>query len=315
MYRLQTPRYTITIISLFLCCVLIASGQSTVPETPTEITQSTSEENPTEKSNSELKSKPPFYKVIFTRIKDKVDSFIPTDEHSENQRAFDISTTGDDKIRNFSFFAKMPFKFKSTKVSLSGKYNQTFENIVPASENENLTESELQKKRKWMFLSESYALGLEVNNTKKLFGLFNFGGQIDYENGITPELDPHVHVDLFTQFPLILKYDFLKVGAGIWGAGQKLTDMPEFHSGWHFHIDINSKCFNMRIETLPQWNFSDFRAIASPELVIKPFGGKFAFVIHGEIKYYPSKKVLTYEPVVDINPWDIRWTQLIRFPF
>ena len=262
-------------IALFLCCVLIAAGQSTDTEDPTKDSQSSSEENPAENVSSELKDNLSAPKGIFTRIKEKIAAFIPSDEHSKNQRAFDFSTNGDDKIRYFSFFSEVPLKFKSYEVSISGKYNQTFEN------------DKLLKK--WMFLSESYALGLEGSSTHKFFRFFTLGGQIDYENGITTEIDPHVHVDIFTQFPLVPKWDFIKGGVGIWVAGQELsTNCAKFHSGWHFHIDINSKYFNMMIEALPRWNFGEFRVIASPELVIKfkPFGKKFAFVIHGEIEYY-----------------------------
>ena len=328
MYRSQTTTYVITMIALFFCCVLIAAGQSTDTEDPTKDSQSSSEENPAEKVSSELKDNLPAPKGIFTRIKDKIASFTPSDEHSKNQRAFDFSTNGDDKIRYFSFFSEVPLKFKSYEVSISGKYNQTFQKKDPSSEMQHPpekdlssemqdpSESELQKK--WMFLSESYALGLEGSSTHKFFRFFTLGGQIDYENGITTEIDPHVHVDIFTQFPLFPKWNFIEGGAGIWVAGQELsTNSAKFHSGWHFHIDINSKYFNMMIEALPRWNFGEFRVIVSPELVIKfkPFGKKFAFVIHGEIEYYHNKSGLTLEPVFDINPWEIRWTQLIRVPF
>ncbi|MDE0314667.1 MAG: hypothetical protein OXM61_07190 [Candidatus Poribacteria bacterium] len=188
--------------------------------------------------------------------------------------------------------------------------------------------SEWEPLEKWLPLSKSYAFGLEGGSPNKFLKYFTFGTQIEYERDTSIVIDPHVHVDIFTQFPPYSKWKFLKCGVGIWGAGQQLsTNSAQFRSGWHFHIDIrsgecnlwhfNMKYFNMMIESIPRWNFGEFRVIGSPEMVIKfkDFGDKFAFVIHGEIEYYHNKTGLTFEPIVDINPWKMRWTQLIRVSY
>ncbi len=332
MYRTQTVINIIITISLFFCSIFIAAGQSTDTESTdteetTNINQSKSEENPAEKVGSELKDTLSIPKGFFARIKNKITSFIPDDEQSKNKDAFGVSTNADDKIRNFGIFAGVPLKFKFLNLSLNGKYSQTYHKNGLLSGMQNPSDSESQK-AKWMFLSESYAFGLETHLTKKLFRYFTLGTQIDYQNGITPEIDPHLHTDIFTQFPIVPKWDWLKGAVGIWVAGQQLgTNSAMRNSGWHIHIDTNVKGFkmwyfnimyiNMMIEALPRWNFGEFRVVGSPEMVIKfkPFGDKFALVIHGEIEYYYKKTGFTFEPIIDVDPLNIRWTKLIRVPF
>ena len=329
MHKRQIIIYSMIIIVTFFCCILIASGQSTDAEDSTENTQSSSEETPKEEDSPEIKDTPVTSKGFFARIKEKIESFIPDDPQSKNKDAFGVSTNADDKIRNFSIFAGVPLKFKSLKLAVNGKYSQAYHKNGLLSEMKKTSESESQKP-KWMFLSESYAFGLESHLTKKLFGFLTFGTQFDYQNGIKPEIDPHVHTDLFAQFPLASSGDWLKFkgAAGIWVAGQELgTNSAMFNSGWHLHIDTNIKGFkfcgldisyiNMMVEALPRWKLGEFRVIGSPEMVIKfkPFGDKFALVIHGEIEYYYKKTGFTFEPIVDIDPLKIRWTQLIRVPF
>lgn len=328
MYRSHTIIYVAIIATLF-CCVSIAAGQSTDEEDTTKDMESSSEENPTEKVSSELKDTVSTQKGFYKIIKDKIAQFIPDDPQSKNKNAFGISTNTDDKIRNFSIFAGLPLKFNFLKLNFNGKYSQAYHKNGLISEMKKTSDSESQKP-KWMFLSESYAFGLEAHLTKKLYKNMTIGTQFDYQSGITPEIDPHVHTDIFTQFPLVSRWNWFKLkGAiGIWGAGQQLgTNSAMRNSGWHFHIDTNIKGFkfwefnilyiNMMIEALPRWNLDEFRVIGSPEMVIKfkPFGDKFALVLHGEIEYYYKKTGFSFEPIVDIDPLKIRWTKLIRVPF
>ena len=327
MYRTQTTIYIITMISLCFCCIPIYASQSIDTEEAINNSQSTSEENSAEIASSELKDTLSTQQGLFASIKKEIRSFIPVDEQSKNKNAFGISTNADDKIRNFGIFAGVPFKFKFLNLSLNGKYNQTYYKNGFLSEMQNPSESESQK-AKWMFLSESYAFRLEAHLTKELFRYFTLGTQLDYQNGITPEIDPHLHIDIFTQFPIVSIWDWLKGAVGIWVSGQQLgTNLAMHNSGWHIHIDANVKGFNicqfnilyinMMIEALPRWKFGEFRVIGSPEMKIrfKPFGDKFEIVFHGEIEYYYKKTGFTFEPIVDFDPLNVRWTQLIRVPF
>ena len=316
MYISKIITYVISIIALFSCCVLIAAGQSTDEEDSTKDAQLSSEENLTDKASSDLKENLSAPKGIFTRIKDTIASYIPTDSGNNHEGAFDLSTNGDDILQNFNFFAKVPFKFESYEVSVSGKYLQTFQKKDISSENEH--PSEWKTLPKWKPLSKSYSFGLEGNHPRKFLNIFTFGGHIEYERDYSIVIDPHVHVGIFSEVPLWRKWDWIKGGAGIWVEGQQLsTNSPGFRSGLRFHIGIDSKFFNMVIEYLPHWNFREYRANASPELVFefKPFGKELALVLHAEIDYYSEKTELTVEPLFDIDKWDIRWTQLFRVPF
>ena len=80
----------------------------------------------------------------------------------------------------------------------------------------------------------------------------------------------------------------------------------------------------MLLEYLPHWNFKSYRLNTSPEIEFKlhnikiPFKkDKFSFsiVLMGEIDYYSENDAFTVEPLFEINPWEIRWTQLVRHRF
>ena len=309
MYRSKTIPNIIIMIAVIFCCVSIVSGQSLPEEIPTKDALSSMEEKerPIEKAESTIKDK-------IVAFKNKITSFIPSD--SENDGAFDFSTNGDDILQNFNFFLKVPLEFKSYEVSLSGKYHQTFQKKDISSKNKH--PSEWETLPHWQPLSKSYSFGLEGSSNRKVLGVFTFGGHIEYERDYSIVIDPHVHVGGFAEFPLYPKWKWMKGGAGLWLEGQQLsTHSSELRSGLRFHIEIDSKNFNMVIECLPHWDFKEFRANASPELVyeFKPFGKKLALVLHCEIDYYSEKTGLTVEPLFDINPWEIRWTQLFRVPF
>ncbi|MDE0084741.1 MAG: hypothetical protein OXU23_03450 [Candidatus Poribacteria bacterium] len=322
MCRLQITIYVMTVITVFFCCIPITAGQSTNEEESIETPQPTAEEHPTEKDSSTLKDKRPAKKGIFIHIKErivacknKIISYIPSDDDSRSEREFDFSTNGDDILQNFYFFAKVPFEFEAYELSLSGKYRQTFQKKDNTSDVE--SPSEWKTLPKLQTLSKSYAFGLELNSIHKFFDIVPVGGYFDYERDFSIEMDPHVHLSIFAETSLLPKKDWIMAGTGIWIEGQQLATTPGFRSGLRLHLEINWKNFNMMIECLPHWNFREFRLNASPELVFefKPFGKELAFVLHGEIDYYSENTGLTVEPLFDIDPWEIRWTQLFRVPF
>ncbi len=326
MYTAKIIPYVFSIITVFFCIILLAKGQSNHEENPPKNAQSSLEENAKEKASSDLKKNLPTTKGIFTRVmdrivafKNKITAYIPSYSHEENEREFDFSTNGDEILQNFQFFAKVPFKFKSYEVSVNGKYLQTFrkKEIPPSSED--IHPSKWKKLPKWKPFSKSYSFGLEGNRTREFLNIFTFGGHIEYESDYSIVKDPRVHVGVFSEVPLRRKWNWIKGGTGIWLEGQQLdTNSPELRSGLRFHIEIDSKYFNMMIECLPHWNFREYRANASPELVFefKPFGKELALIFHAEIDYYHTvDPVLTVEPQFDIDEWDIRWAQLFRIPF
>ena len=328
MYRSKAILNTFLIITVIFYGVAIASGQSPTKDASTKNATPSLEEKdtPIVKSESAPKDKIPnpksrlaYLKDKIVAFKDKITSFIPS--NSENDGEFDFSTNGDDILQNFFFFLKVPLEIKSYEVSLSGKYHQTFQKKDISSKSEH--PSEWETLPHWQPLSKSYSFGLEGSSTRKVLGVFTFGGHIEYERDYSIVMDPHVHVGGFAEFPLFPKWKWMKGGAGLWLEGQQLsTHSPKLRSGLRFHIEIDSKYFNMVIECLPHWDFKEYRANVSPEVVyeFKPFGKKLDLVLHCEIDYYSEKTSqkktgLTVEPLFDIDPWEIRWTQLFRVPF
>ena len=80
----------------------------------------------------------------------------------------------------------------------------------------------------------------------------------------------------------------------------------------------------MLIEYLPHWGFKSYRLNTSPEIEfkinnlnipLKKDNISFSIVLHGEIDYYSESQNFTVEPLFEVNPWEIRWTQLIRHKF
>lgn len=186
MCRLQITIYVMTVITVFFCCIPITAGQCTNEEESIETPQPTAEEHPTEKDSSTLKDKRPAKKGIFIHIKErivacknKIVSYIPSDDDSRSEREFDFSTNGDDILQNFYFFAKVPFEFEAYELSLSGKYRQTFQKKDNTADVEN--PSEWKTLPKLQTLSKSYAFGLELNSIQKFFDLVTVGGYFDYE--------------------------------------------------------------------------------------------------------------------------------------
>ena len=71
------------------------------------------------------------------------------------------------------------------------------------------------------------------------------------------------------------------------------------------------------IEYLPHLSFDKYRINVSPafEFKFNLFDNQLALVLYVEIDYYSEGKDFTLEPLFDLNPLNIRWTQLIRHKF
>ncbi|MCG9129952.1 hypothetical protein JT359_20380 [Candidatus Poribacteria bacterium] len=326
MYTAKIIPYFISIITVFFWCILFAKGQSNQEENQPKNTQSSLQEDVKETTSSDIKHNLTTDKGVFTQIKDlivtfksKIAAYIPSNIDDENDREFDFSTNGDEILQNFKFFAKVPFNFKSYEVSVNGKYLQTYQKKEIPPSTEDIHPSEWKKLPKWTPFSKSYSFGIEAYHTREILNVFTLGGNIEYESDYSIVTDPRVHVSIFSEVPLWRKWNWINAGSGIWVEGQQLdTKLPELRSGLRFHIEIDSKYFNMVVECLPNWNFREYRVNVSPELIFefKPFGKELSLVFHTEIDYYHfDVPELTVEPHFDIDEWDIRWTQLFRVPF
>ena len=79
------------------------------------------------------------------------------------------------------------------------------------------------------------------------------------------------------------------------------------------------------IEYLPHWRFGKYqqRFNISPKVEFKLRNKKiwfidefpFSIVLMGEIDYDFANKYSTIEPLIEIDPWEVRWTQLVRHRF
>ena len=284
MNRAQTTILLTTMIAAFLCCLLVADVQSATEEK----TMAESERDP------------------------------------EQKRTFDFFPNGDDNLQSFNFmfelpFGQKPFKFEGIEGSLGGKYFVTFQK-PDLPEDISLWASLRREFSEMAAISESFALRLEGNAP----GNFGAGGYIELESDYSLEIDPHLHLTGYARYS---PYAFVEVAVGGWGEVQRLgkeeREEGRYRYGLRAHLDLEHHIkpiyVSMMVEYLPDLSVGKVRhrVSASPEIEWRfKIGDKqLALVLHIEIDYYSKKKDLTLEPLLDLNPLDIRWTQLIRHRF
>ena len=289
MNRLQTIPLAITMIATPLCCLLIADAHSDHEEKPTD--------------NCE---------------KDD------TDDTTDG--TFDFFTNGDDNLQSLNFMFELPISFneseptckhKQIEASFSGKYFVTFSK-PDLPDDVSILDSFVKQLSDMRTVSETFALRLEGSTLSQL----GLGGYIEMESDYSITTDPHLHFTSYAQYALC---SFVKVALGGWAEARRLGKKPSengrYRYGLRTHLDIehNTKktAFSMMIEYLPHLNFDKYRVSASPEfeLKFKAFGKQLGLVFHTEIDYYSENTDLTVEPLLDLKPWEIRWTQLIRHRF
>lgn len=276
-----------------------------------------------------------------------------TEDEDQKQRKgdgdFSLSFPGDNKVqslnlfferyRNFSAFEfKIP-KFKTiksegAKFELGGNYFLTFQKPELPSEGD-LWETLLGSFSGWELLSRSYAFRLEGSTIDKI----GVGGYIEVEGDKSIETDPILHTTLYGEWT---PWSFIEIAFGGWWEVQQLgkeLKCPEnlseeaclsferVYGGLHGHIKFQyeSNCIDSSVmfELLPNLGFDKYRFNVSPEIEIKLqdkkilFIDKFPFsiVIMGEFDYDSGNQYATIEPLIEINPWEIRWTQLVRYEY
>ena len=311
MYRSRMVLLAITTIATLFCSALVVTAQSTPEEK-----QTTEVELP--KLNTPVLPKPEIPKVEIPGGSTEKE----TEEKELDERpTFDFSLPGDNRTQSLALFFERPFKFNNIEGKLSGNYFTTFtkEEIPPE---ESVWGALQQSFTGWEFLSRSYAYRLEGSTT----GKFGAGGHIELESDITIENDPRLNFTLYGEYnPL----SFVELALGGWAEILRLGREPlegeklRFGLRTHCNIEKNFKWVNlsMLIEYLPDWNFKSYRLNASPEIEFKikiprkkePFS--FSIVLMGEIDYYSENDEFTVEPLFEMNPWEIRWTQLVRHRF
>ena len=311
MYRSRMVTLAITTIATLFCSTLILTAQPTPEEK-----QTTEVELP--KLNTPALPKPEIPKVEIPGGSTEKE----TEEKELDERpTFDFSLPGDNRTQSLALFFERPFKFNNIEGKLSGNYFTTFtkEEIPPE---ESVWGALQQSFTGWEFLSRSYAYRLEGSTT----GKFGAGGHIELESDITIENDPRLNFTLYGEYnPL----SFVELALGGWAEILRLGREPlegeklRFGLRTHCNIEKNFKWVNlsMLIEYLPDWNFKSYRLNASPEIEFKikiprkkePFS--FSIVLMGEIDYYSENDEFTVEPLFEMNPWEIRWTQLVRHRF
>ncbi len=311
MYRSRLVTLAMTTIATLFCSALIVTAQSTPEEK-----QTTEVELP--KLNTPALPKPEIPKVEIPGGSTEKE----TEEKELDERpTFDFSLPGDNRTQSLALFFERPFKFNNIEGKLSGNYFTTFtkEEIPPE---ESVWGALQQSFAGWEFLSRSYAYRFEGSTT----GKFGAGGHIELESDITIENDPRLNFTLYGEYnPL----SFVELALGGWAEILRLGREPlegeklRFGLRTHCNIEKNFKWVNlsMLIEYLPDWNFKSYRLNASPEIEFKikiprkkePFS--FSIVLMGEIDYYSENDEFTVEPLFEMNPWEIRWTQLVRHRF
>ena len=312
MCRSQMVMLTITIIATLSCSAFIVTAQSTPTEKQTDIEQP--------KLKNTALPIPEIPKVEIPGI--STENQKNTDQKELDERpTFDFSLPGDNRTQSLALFFERPFKSNNIEGKLSGNYFTTFtkEEIPP----EESVWRALQKSfTGWEFLSRSYAYRLEGST----IGKFGVGGHIELESDITIEADPRLNFTLYGEYnPL----SFVELAFGGWAEFLRLGKEPlegeKFRFGLRTHCNIEKEIkwvnLSMLIEYLPDWNFKSYRLNASPEIEFKikiprkkePLA--FSLVLMGEIDYYSENDEFTVEPLFEVNPWEIRWTQLVRHRF
>ena len=314
MYRSRMVLLAITTIATLFCSALVVTAQSTPEEK-----QTTEVELP--KLNTPALPKPEIPKVEIPGGSTEKE----TEEKELDERStFDFSLPGDNRTQSIALFFERPFKFNNIEGKFSGNYFTTFtkEEIPPE---ESVWGALQQSFTGWEFLSRSYAYRLEGSTT----GKFGAGGHIELESDITIENDPRLNFTLYGEYnPL----SFVELAFGGWAEFLRLGKEPlegeKFRFGFRTHCNIEKDFkwvnLSMLIEYLPDWNFKSYRLNASPEIEFRldnikiprkkePFS--FSIVLMGEIDYYSENDEFTVEPLFEMNPWEIRWTQLVRHRF
>ena len=312
MYRSRTVILAITTIATLFCSALIVTAQSTPEEKQTDVEQL--------KPNVPALPKPEIPKMEIPGGSTEKQN--ETEETELDERpTFDFSLPGDNRTQSLALFFERPFKFNNIEGKLSGNYFTTFtKQEIPPEES---VWGSLQKSfTGWEFLSRSYAYRLEGSTTRK----WGVGGHIEFESDITIENDPRLNFTLYGEYnPL----SFVELAFGGWAEILRLRKEPlegeRFRFGLRTHCNIEKefKWVNlaMLIEYLPHLNFKSYRLNISPEIEFKikiprkkePFS--FSIVLMGELDYYSENDEFTVEPLFEVNPWEIRWTQLVRHQF
>ena len=303
-----------TIVTLF-SAALIVNAQSTAEK------KKTIEVEPPELNTPALpKPEIPQVEVLGISTEKKQETGKKLDERP----TFDFSLPGDNKTQSLAVFFERRFKSDNFEGEFSGNYFLTYtkEEIPP----EESVWKALQKSfTGWEFLSRSYAYQVEGSTT----GEWGVGGHIELERDVTIETDPHLHTTFYGEYN---PYSSVELAIGGWAEFLRLGREPlegeKFRWGLrtHCNIELEFKYANlsMLIEYLPHWNFKSYRLNASPEIEFKfndkkiplkkdPFS--FSLVLMGEIDYYSENDEFTVEPLFEMNPWEIRWTQLVRHRF
>lgn len=308
MHKLQTITHSATMITALFCCVLITTAQSISEgeQTKLELAKSEMPGTSTEKGNEKQ------------------------ERELDERRTFDFSLPGDNRAQSLALFFELPLdapplRFQRIEGKLSGNYYLTFEKPTNLPKNLSFWESLQREYSEMKALSESYAFHLEISTPSKL----GVGGYIEIEGDMSIEADPRLHTTLYGEYK---PWNFVEVAFGGWTEILRLGKEPRangrFRSGLRTHCKMELEFkyieLSMLIEYLPHWNFKSYRLNTSPEIEFRldnikiPFKkDKFSFslVLMGEIDYYSENDDFTVEPLFEINPWEIRWTQLIRHKF
>ena len=310
MDRTQTTILLTTMIASFLCCLLIAD------------TQSATEGKTTAESEEEAKGEIPAEESKQDSGEGKSTEALK--QAPEKKRTFDFFPNGDDNLQSFNFmfelpFGEKPFKFEDIEGSFSGKYFVTFQK-PDLLEDISLWESLRREFSEMAAISESFTLRLEGGTPRRL----GLGGYIEMGSDYSIQIDPHLHLTGYAQYS---PYTFVEVAVGGWGEVQRLGKEERkegrYRYGLRAHLDLEHHIkpiyVSMMIEYLPDLSLDKVRhrVSASPEIEwrFKVHDKQLALVLHIEIDYYSREKDLTLEPLLDLNPLDIRWTQLIRHRF
>ena len=319
MFRLRTITLVTVMVAALFCYISIAAAESTREETRVELP----------KLDTSTVPKPEIPKIeipgVSTKNKDDKE-----ERELDERRTFDFSLPGDNRAQSLALFFELPLdapplEFKKIEGKLSGNYYLTFEKPTNLPKNLSFWESLQREYSEMKAISESYAFHLEVSTPGKL----GVGGYIEIEGDMSIEADPRLHTTLYGEYK---PWDFVEVAFGGWTEilrlGKERRENERLRAGFRTHCDIELKFkyinFSMLIEYLPHWNFKSYRLNTSPEIEFKlhnikiPFKkDKFSFslVLMGEVDYYSENNDFTIDPLFEINPWEIRWTQLIRHRF
>lgn len=345
MYRTREIMFIVTMIAVCYCCCFITTYPSFSEK------EQTSEKKQTEivmpKIETPSVPKPEIETPSISKSKIKVPG-TPLEKQEEKENGeqgnddsnFDLSFPGDNKVQSIDLFFERrflisAFKFRSIEskgieFKLEGNYFLTFEK-PELPEKESMWKTLLASFSGWKLLSNSYAFRLEGSTVDKL----GAGGYIEIEGDHSIETDPHLHTTLYAEW-VPVKYIEFAIGGWaevqqLWGVHEDLENLPDGYSrdqyGLRAHIDIKGEgawvAAAVMFEYLPHVPFDNYRFSISPEVEFKLRNKKilfidefpFSIVIKGEFDYDTANEYSTLEPLVEINPWEVRWTQLVRHTF